>query len=338
MSQDEAEQLIQRDKGEEIKHGQQVTETFQHCDVFINLRGYGTEETRDAEEQLRRYLKLLFGHKGLTPTREEYGMFLAHSAALRTADLSRQVGAAILTPAGEVVSLGTNEVPAPGGGQYWGSPTAMRDFEVGHDENAKIKLESLAEVLEAVVPEWGGKSDEEREQLVADASTRLDRTRLMNLTEFGRAVHAEMEALLSAGRVGISVRDCELYCTTFPCHNCAKHIIDAGIRRVLYIEPYPKSLAERLHGDALVLGSAGEGDVKVTFEAFHGVAPRTYPTLFSSMNPVGTRIKRKNASGDVDITPAGLRVRASPLNYIQREATVALLIAELVSGSTPPQE
>lgn len=66
-------------------------------------------------------------------------------------------------------------------------------------------------------------------------------SRLTNLTEFVRAVHAEMEALLSSTRIGVSTRRAILYCTTFPCHNCAKHIIDAGVKRVVYIEPYAKS-------------------------------------------------------------------------------------------------
>ncbi|MDN3612645.1 hypothetical protein QWZ16_23945 [Vibrio ostreicida] len=26
----------------------------------------------------------------------------------------------------------------------------------------------------------------------------------------------------------------------FPCHNCAKHIVASGIKRVVYVEPYPK--------------------------------------------------------------------------------------------------
>lgn len=155
----------------------------------------------------------------------------------------------------------------------------------------------------------------------------------MNLTEFGRAVHAEMDALLAAGRIGASVRGYELYCTTFPCHNCAKHIVNAGIKRVLYIEPYPKSLAGRLHGDAIVLGKSDENDPRVTFQAFRGVAPRMYPTLFSSMNPVGTRIKRKDERGKIDTTPAGLRTKASPLSYIQREATVAALFSQIVAQS-----
>ena len=182
------------------------------------------------------YLQLLFGYKTITPTREEYGMFLAQSAAYRTADLSRQVGAAILTQMGEVVSLGTNEVPSPGGGQYWASANAKRDFEMGHDENTQIKFENLEEVLAVLTPNWSEKSSGEKEQLLAEATKNLKHTRMMNLTEFGRAVHAEMDALLAAGRIGVSVRDHELYCTTFPCHNCAKHIVNAGISIGIYTD------------------------------------------------------------------------------------------------------
>ena len=69
----------------------------------------------------------------------------------------------------------------------------------------------------------------------------------MDLIEFSRTVHAEMAAIVDAARRGVSVQDCNLYTTTFPCHECAKHIVAAGIRRVVYIEPYPKSQALSLH-------------------------------------------------------------------------------------------
>jgi deoxycytidylate deaminase len=76
----------------------------------------------------------------------------------------------------------------------------------------------------------------------------------LDITEFGRPVHAEMEAILSCARIGISPKMGTLYCTTFPCHNCAKHIVAAGIKRVVYVEPYPKSKAEKLHSDSLNTG------------------------------------------------------------------------------------
>ena len=74
---------------------------------------------------------------------------------------------------------------------------------------------------------------------------------LFDITEYGRAVHAEMEALLTCARAGISPRGGTIYSTTFPCHNCAKHIVTSGIERVVFVEPYPKSKALELHDDSI---------------------------------------------------------------------------------------
>jgi cytidine deaminase len=91
-----------------------------------------------------------------------------------------------------------------------------------------------------------------------------------------------MAALIDAARRGVSVRGQTLHTTTFPCHNCTKHLIAAGIDRVVYVEPYPKSRAKELHLDAIVV-EAGERVVgKVAYEAFVGVAPRQYVELFST--------------------------------------------------------
>ena len=50
---------------------------------------------------------------------------------------------------------------------------------------------------------------------------------LRELTEYGRAVHAEMDALLDAARRGVAVQGATLYVSTFPCHSCARHVIAA---------------------------------------------------------------------------------------------------------------
>src|SRR2546426_7930055 len=104
-----------------------------------------------------------------------------------------------------------------------------------------------------------------------------------------------MEALLSATRIGVSTRRAILYCTTFPCHNCAKHIIDAGIKRVVYIEPYAKSLSSTLHDDAISLEKSAPN--KITFTPFVGVAPRKYASLFSMRTQEGEEIERKDSAG-----------------------------------------
>ncbi|MBN1607238.1 MAG: hypothetical protein JW940_11440 [Polyangiaceae bacterium] len=120
----------------------------------------------------------------------------------------------------------------------------------------------------------------------------------MNLTEYGRAVHAEMAALLCCARVGVSPAGGALYCTTFPCHNCTKHIVAAGLRQVFYVEPYPKSLAEELHGDAVVVttGEASEPTSgKVVFRPSTGAGPRRFMDLFSMTVSTGRPMDCKGA-------------------------------------------
>ena len=53
-----------------------------------------------------------------------------------------------------------------------------------------------------------------------------------------RTVHAEMNAILFAARYGISTEGAELYTTHSPCIDCAKAIINAGIKKVYYVEEY----------------------------------------------------------------------------------------------------
>ena len=116
-----------------------------------------------------------------------------------------------------------------------------------------------------------------------------------DLTEYGRVVHGEMEALLACARNNISCRNATLYATTFPCHNCAKHIIAAGVKRVVYIEPYPKSKAFDFY-TVEISDSIPDGN-KVVFEPFTGVGPQRYNDLFSMSSTRWYTKKRKNKDG-----------------------------------------
>lgn len=59
-----------------------------------------------------------------------------------------------------------------------------------------------------------------------------------------QAVHAEQNALMQAAKFGISVRGGDLFVTTYPCATCMKMIINAGIKRVFYIEAYNSPLTK----------------------------------------------------------------------------------------------
>lgn len=51
-------------------------------------------------------------------------------------------------------------------------------------------------------------------------------------------IHAEINALLYCAKEGISVKDSRAYVTHFPCLNCTKALIQAGIKKIYYMDDY----------------------------------------------------------------------------------------------------
>lgn len=314
-----AQELIEKDLDEpERKFGQKSSSTFERSDVFLLSEGF--------VEQLHRFINLVFGDPFTTPTRDEHAMFIAYSASLRSAELGRQVGAVVLSSSKELVSVGANEVPRAGGGLYWaGEEPDARDFTIGYDCNH-------------------AKKDQLRADLVAILGTTLNANQeaaltelLKQVTEFGRAVHAEMEALLACGRNGVSPCKGTLFSTTFPCHLCARHVVASGISRVVFIEPYPKSLATELHEDSIVLCGPDEviDDDRVRFEPFVGVGPRRFLDLFSVSLSSGHEVQRKRREGGYDTKECAAdhedaewkkaavpRVPLTTMSYLEREKHV----------------
>ncbi|MEG0146706.1 MAG: dCMP deaminase family protein [Clostridia bacterium] len=60
------------------------------------------------------------------------------------------------------------------------------------------------------------------------------------------AIHAEQNAIIQAARLGVAIEGATLYCTHQPCVICAKMIVNAGIRRVVYAEGYPDDFAVQM--------------------------------------------------------------------------------------------
>lgn len=299
----EAMDLILRDQHDpENKWGQNVAKAFPMADIFLDA-----SNPMQVESELHRAFDLLFDSRFITPTPAEYAMALAQTAALRSSDLSRQIGAVIVGgTAHSVIAVGCNEVPKSGGGQYWpGNPGDRdgRDFRLGEDVSRKRRTTVFEDVERSLLEEgWvppgmdrnempkpptkGAPDVEEnayREQihkLVAKGVKGKHRRLLVDdIIEFARAVHAEMAAITDAAMRGVSVAGCELYSTTFPCHECARHVVSAGIREVQYIEPYPKSLVAESYSDSISIDGDGK-DGRVRFHTFVGIAPRRFNSFF----------------------------------------------------------
>jgi deoxycytidylate deaminase len=299
--------LILRDQHDpENEWGQNVAKAFPMADIFLDA-----SNPMQVEHELHRAFDLLFDNRFITPTPAEYAMALAQTAAMRSADLSRQIGAVIVGGASHsVIAVGCNDVPRSKGGQYWpGGPEIrdVRDFRLGEDASRK-RRDTVFEDVERSLLEDGwvppGKSREEmpqapgknaskaeesayQEQLhklvVAGVKGKHRRLLVDDIIEFARAVHAEMAAITDAAMRGVSVADCELYSTTFPCHECARHIVSVGIREVQYIEPYPKSLVADAYSDSIAIDGDGS-DGRVHFHTFVGIAPRRFNSFFAAGN------------------------------------------------------
>ena len=54
-------------------------------------------------------------------------------------------------------------------------------------------------------------------------------------------IHAEQNALIDCAKRGVSCNNCIAYITHFPCVNCAKFLLAAGIRKIYYINDYKNS-------------------------------------------------------------------------------------------------
>lgn len=64
--------------------------------------------------------------------------------------------------------------------------------------------------------------------------------------ELCRALHAEQNAIIQAAKIGVSTEGTTIYITTQPCVICAKMIINAGIKKVVYKASYPDEMAMKM--------------------------------------------------------------------------------------------
>lgn len=100
------ESLLSRDLDGAGPFRQNIVNTFSLSDVFINC-----DESEGCEREVQRLLDLLFGNpEAEKPTDMEFGMYLASGVAMRSPELGRQVGAAILQ-GGSITSVGVNSHP-----------------------------------------------------------------------------------------------------------------------------------------------------------------------------------------------------------------------------------
>lgn len=296
LSKSEVDEIILKDEYENNEHGQNVRDTFVNGDIFIRISNKSVESLK---QNIERYFHLIFETRIITPTSHEIAMQDAKSAAGNSACLSRQVGATITNEQGVVIARGWNDVPKFGGNLYNDLDfNSKRCKDNGYCYNVKhrndifdeielqignIIQEKLSGHLRLAVHEG-----EEKSKIMEI----IKKSDFKNIIEYSRSIHAEMHAIIIGSQMTNSkMVGGNLYCTTYPCHNCARHIILAGIKNIYYIEPYKKSLGMILHNDALT-EDENEND-KVKILPYDGVSPDKYLNFFSMKD------ERKEKNGKI---------------------------------------
>lgn len=142
-------------------------------------------------------------------SRDEMFSQIVQVVAQRSTCLRYQVGALIVRD-GRIVSMGYN-------GPVSGRPEC-------------IKLPTFEELISS--PEYAGRP---AFQVINELN---NDPRLCEGPGCTRSLHAETNAIAFAAKAGVSVDGCTLYCSLSPCINCAKVIVNSGIKEVKFLEKY----------------------------------------------------------------------------------------------------
>ena len=266
------EDADQRDlETEDDPRGQQVGKCVSAADyVLVNEEDLGAEGSQKTNlyESLKPVLALMRGvHEEtkdtLRPATEgEVQMATAYAQAHMSRCLKRQVGAVIVNERNIPLSIGFNENPI---GVASCAAWPRLCFK---DERINKTLKDLGEIT---CPKCGEKQESLEQPW--KCGNQECRANFKNLFAPGRgvelctAIHAEERAIRSLG--GQSVEGGTLYCTTFPCFQCARYILDAGIKSVVYVEAYP-----------IVESRKFLTDNGVEVKPFEGFKARAFNTVF----------------------------------------------------------
>lgn len=267
-NEDDFEHLDRIDEQEEDNPlGQNVKECVKQADVIINNDLHWQEPAVQTQfyRKVNHFIQTIKTGEYI-PTPSEVLMNEAYSVSFQSDCLKRQVGAVVTTPNNEVISVGYNAAPrksTPCVGECYREHRKRRIF---NDMNIHF---------------------------CPMCNTQLNRANLQNYTcpnnvcqidflklffpgkelDYCKSIHAEEKAILDVPNTGkgVTLQNCTIYSTTFPCNLCAKKIAEVGIKKVVYVEPYPVREAKEV---------LEENEVEL--EVFEGIKAKAYYRVYSN--------------------------------------------------------
>lgn len=274
---------------------QNIKACIQKSDIHIANNGmYGNSNYHELFGQIIKYISLI-QHPGLiTPSLDEKMMQVAHTAKLNSACLSRQVGASITNTDGSLKAIGWNSVAD---GQ---TPCLLRSKEElisGTESVSFSAYEKSSKFKNAIIKYYPSVEDGDLNgrnqsfcfseihnlQIKAEKNKNTESCKCDKNQVHTRSLHAEENAFLQIVKYGgEGIKGGTLYSTASPCELCSKKAYQLGIKRIVYIEPYPGTAQEQILNSGLY---------PPTVVLFKGAIGSAYNKLYEPILPYKDELK-----------------------------------------------
>ena len=251
-----------------------LRECIQNADIYIYNKEDNEKGFCRTKRKILKYISLI-KHPGLiTPTRDERLMQIAFGAKVNSGCISRQVGAVVTDEYYSVKAIGWNNTPE---GQ---TPCLMRNVDNlirNEDEHAFSQYEKTnSEFLEKIHQSYTNIDNNGHNitYCFKDIKNKIDNEKNQVHT---RALHAEENAFLQLAKYGSAgIKGGFLYTTASPCELCSKKAYQLGIKKVLYIDPYPGISESHI---------INCGSLLPKLRLFEGAIGRAYNQLYTPIIP-----------------------------------------------------
>ena len=223
------------------------------------------------KEKIETHLNLILRPRSRNPQMKEVYMTMAYSMAAQSRCLQRKVGTVITTQDYQIVSLGHNDVPKK----------VESCIEKFGGCNRKIVKSELLKMYKCC-PNCGKKLDDNK---ICEVCGNFIEEKLLKDKNLGecRALHAEESAIIEAAKTGLPLREGVIFTTTFPCNLCANKIVNVGLKKVVYVEPYPQKRA---------IETLKQNNIEI--ELFEGVKSLAFFDLFKRIEEIERLEKKEN--------------------------------------------
>jgi dCMP deaminase len=262
---------------------QNIRACIEKSDLHIHNSGkHGNSNYNELKGQIIKYISLI-QHPGLiTPSRDEKMMQIAYTAKLNSGCISRQVGAVVTNKQQSLRAIGWNSVPD---GQVACLFRNSDNLINGHDSSAYSNFEKNNPHFQEKARELkfspSVESGLNNPFCFKDVKNTIDvpsslqshpAIKKMNNQVYTRALHAEENAFLQMAKYGgDALEGGTLYSTASPCELCSKKAYQLGIKRVVYIDPYPGIAREQI---------LECGETEVTVDLFKGAIGLAYHKIY----------------------------------------------------------